>query len=34
VARWQDFTGQAAILDGDGRSFAELKAERLATEPA
>jgi DNA modification methylase len=29
VARWQAFTGLEAVLDGDGRSFAELKAERL-----
>lgn len=28
VIRWQAFTGRAAVLDGDGRSFAELKAER------
>lgn len=24
VKRWQEFTGKAAILDGDGRSFAEI----------
>jgi DNA modification methylase len=28
VERWQGFTGKAATLDGDGRSFAELAAER------
>ena len=28
VLRWQAFTGEAAILDGDGRSFAEITAER------
>ena len=28
VTRWQSFTGEAAILDGDGRSFAEIAAER------
>jgi DNA modification methylase len=28
VKRWQAFTGQAATLDGDGRSFAEIAAER------
>lgn len=28
VKRWQDFTGQTATLEGDGRTFAELKAER------
>jgi hypothetical protein len=30
VKRWQEFTGQAAMLEGDGRSFAELGAERQA----
>ena len=30
VLRWQDFTGQQATLEGDGRTFAELSAERLA----
>jgi DNA modification methylase len=29
VRRWQDFTGRPATLDGDGRSFDEIKAERL-----
>ena len=28
VLRWQAFTGQAATLDGDGRSFADVAAER------
>lgn len=28
VKRWQDFTGEAATLDGDGRTFAEIEAER------
>lgn len=28
VKRWQDFTGQQATLEGDGRSFADLAAER------
>ena len=28
VRRWQTFTGQAATLDGDGRTFAEIEAER------
>ena len=27
--RWQDFTGQRAVLEGDGRAFEEIKAERL-----
>jgi hypothetical protein len=28
VTRWQVFTGETATLDGDGRSFAEIAAER------
>jgi DNA modification methylase len=34
VLRWQAFTGQEAILEGDGRSFAALAAERVAGEAA
>jgi DNA modification methylase len=34
VQRWEAFTGQAATLDGAGRSFADLAAERLAKEAA
>jgi hypothetical protein len=30
VRRWQDFTGQAATLDGDGRTFAEIAEVRRA----
>jgi DNA modification methylase len=26
VRRWQEFTGKAALLDGDGRTFAEVEA--------
>jgi DNA methylase/ParB-like nuclease family protein len=29
VCRWQQLTGRSATLDGDGRSFDEIKAERL-----
>ena len=29
VKRWQDWSGKQAILDGDGRSFDEIAAERL-----
>ena len=29
VIRWQDFTGANAILEGDGRTFEQVKAERL-----
>jgi DNA modification methylase len=28
VKRWQEFTGQTATLESDGRTFAELEAER------
>jgi DNA modification methylase len=28
VIRWQEFTGREAILDGDGRTFAQIAAER------
>lgn len=28
VKRWQAFTGEAAVLDGDGRTFEEVAAER------
>lgn len=30
VRRWQNFTGQAATLEGDGRTFNEIAAERVA----
>jgi len=29
LCRWQQLTGRLATLDGDGRSFDEIKAERL-----
>jgi len=28
VKRWQEFTGQQAVLDGDGRSFDNVAAPR------
>lgn len=28
VQRWQEFTGQEATLEGDGRTFAEIKGQR------
>jgi len=28
IRRWQDYTGQKAVLDGDGRTFAEIAAAR------
>lgn len=30
VRRWQDYTGKAATLDGDGRTFAEIEEVRRA----
>ena len=30
LKRWQDFTDERATLDGDGRTFEEIAAERLA----
>jgi hypothetical protein len=32
VERWQAETGRDALLDGDGRSFAAVKAERLGAD--
>lgn len=34
VKRWQDFTGQIATLEGDGRSFAQVQAARQPQEAA
>ena len=31
VRRWQEATGREAVLDGDGRTFAEVRSERGAT---
>ena len=31
VLRWQEFSGSAATLDGDGRSYEEIAAGREAT---
>jgi len=31
VRRWQNYTGQDAVLDGDGRTFAEVTAERVGS---
>ena len=31
VKRWQEFTGQQAVLDGDGRSFDAVAAQRGRT---
>ncbi len=30
ITRWQEFTGQKAVLEGDGRTFDELQAERCS----
>jgi len=34
VLRWQDFTGAEAVLEGDGRSFAQVAEQRGATDEA
>lgn len=34
VKRWQDYTGKTAVLDSDGRSFAEVSAERVKAPEA
>jgi len=34
VKRWQDGTGEDAVLDGDGRTFSEMTEERLSAEAA
>jgi DNA modification methylase len=31
ITRWQNFTGQKATLDGDGRTFDEIKSHRFLT---
>jgi hypothetical protein len=28
VRRWQEYSGKQATLDGDGRTYAEISAER------
>jgi hypothetical protein len=33
VKRWQHFTGQQAVLDGDGRTFDEVADQRVPMEP-
>ena len=34
IERWQAFTGKCAVLEGDGRSFADVAAERAADKCA
>ena len=34
VKRWQDWTGEAATLEVDGRTFAELATEQLSPAPS
>ncbi|MDO5604509.1 MAG: site-specific DNA-methyltransferase [Paracoccus sp. (in: a-proteobacteria)] len=34
VERWQQFTGEAAVLDGDGRTFDEIRGARIAAPTA
>jgi DNA modification methylase len=33
ITRWQGYSGQKAILDGDGRAFEEIRTERLPETP-
>jgi DNA modification methylase len=33
VRRWQDYTGQQAVLEGDGRSFEVIAGERSEGAP-
>jgi hypothetical protein len=33
VRRFQEYTGKQALLDGDGRTFAEISRERLKEAP-
>lgn len=34
VTRWQEFTGETAVLEGTGQSFAEVTAERIGARNA
>lgn len=34
IRRWQQFTGKAATLEGDGRTFAEVEADRAPAKAA
>ena len=34
LLRWQAYTGRDAVLEGDGRSFAALHADRTADQPS
>ena len=34
VTRWQDYTGKKAVLDGEDRTFEDLKSARLAKDAA
>ena len=34
ITRWQDYTGEAAMLTGDDRTFEDLKSQRLAKSVA
>lgn len=34
VLRWQNLTGKAATIEGDGRTFTEIAAERTPAKPA
>jgi hypothetical protein len=34
VQRWQDYTGNSAVLDGEDRTFDDLKAQRQKSSAA
>ena len=34
IIRWQNFTGQQATLEGDGRTFADIETERRLVDAA
>ena len=34
ITRWQAFTGKSAMLEADGRAFAEVAIERMRTRAA
>ncbi|WP_223428979.1 site-specific DNA-methyltransferase [Tateyamaria pelophila] len=34
VQRWQEFTGETAVLEGSGKAFDDLRAQRAGTEAA
>jgi len=33
LRRYQEYSGQSAVLDGDGRTFVEIARQRLEVDP-